>query len=331
MKIEYIRPGNNKNLSQIRELLALTGLNWDENVEVTVTISEDYELCATGSRQENVIKCVAVSPQYEGEGLIATIITELLKDAHADGFSHIFLFTKPQNMDVFGGLGFYPVAATPGTVLMENRRNGIADYVSALKQPGAVIPIGAVVANCNPFTNGHRYLIETASRQCGLVYLFILSEDRSEFSAETRLILAEECVRDLKNVAVRQTGDYLVSFATFPDYFIKDKAQAKQINYELDLTIFAENFAKPLGITRRYVGSEPSCTVTAGYNEKMRTILPAHGIEVVEIPRCAYGETIVSASAVRSFLAQGDLDEVRKLVPRAVYQYLEKVTKNERQ
>lgn len=331
MNIEYGRPVRGTKLSQTRELLALAGLDWDENVNVTVNITENDVLCATGSRQENVIKCVAASPQFAGEGYIAAIITELLKDAHADGFSHVFLFTKPQNADIFGGLGFYPVTAASGAVLMENRRGGIASYVASLKHPDAAGAIGAVVANCNPFTNGHRYLVETAASRCDFVYLFILSEDRSDFSAEARFMLAKEAVGDLKNVAVCQTGDYLVSFATFPDYFIKDKARAKEINYELDLAIFAESFASPLGITRRYVGSEPTCAVTAGYNRQMHKILPAHGIEVIEIPRCAHNGSAVSASAVRKLLAQGNLAEVKQFVPQSVYRYLERTCKNEPQ
>jgi [citrate (pro-3S)-lyase] ligase len=249
-------------------------------------------------------------------------VSELVKDAHAGGLSRVFIFTKPHNVDIFSGLGFYPVATTKDAALLENRRNGIADYVASLKRPEATGKIGAIVANCNPFTNGHRYLIETAAKDCGFVYLFILSEDLSEFSAETRLRLAQECTADLKNVAVCPTGDYLISYATFPDYFIKDKAQAKQINYGLDLKIFAESFAKPLGITRRYVGTEPTCTVTAGYNAAMLELLPESGVEVILVERREHDGQAVSASTVRKLLSAGKLEEVKNLVPEPVYRYL---------
>ena len=36
--------------------------------------------------------------------------------------------------------------------------------------------------NCNPFTKGHKYLIEKASKENDVVHLFILTEDKSEFS-----------------------------------------------------------------------------------------------------------------------------------------------------
>ena len=57
---------------------------------------------------------------------------------------------------------------------MENVRDGIGRYVRSLQHPkdnGGVI--GAAVMNCNPFTNGHRYLVETAASQCELLHLFV--------------------------------------------------------------------------------------------------------------------------------------------------------------
>jgi [citrate (pro-3S)-lyase] ligase len=322
VEIEYGRPLKGNRLESTRALLAAAGLDFDENAEATVNITENGALCATGSRQKNVLKCIAAAPEYKGEGLIATIVSELLKDAHAEGLTRLFIFTKPGNAEIFSGLGFYPVAATKDAVLLENRRNGIADYVKSLKRPEAAGKIGAVVANCNPFTNGHRYLIETAAKNCDFVYLFILSEDASEFPAEARLRLAQECTADLKNVAVCPTGDYLISYATFPDYFIKDKVQAKQINYALDLTVFAGHFARPLGITRRYVGTEPSCAVTAGYNAEMLKLLPEMGIEVALLERREHDGQAVSASTVRRLLAAGKLEDVKNLVPLPVYRYL---------
>ena len=58
------------------------------------------------------------------------------------------------------------------------------------QQKGGVI--GAAVMNCNPFTNGHRYLIETAASQCDTLHLFVLSEDRSVFPADVRYELVRE-------------------------------------------------------------------------------------------------------------------------------------------
>ncbi len=118
------------------------------------------------------------------------------------------------------------------------------------------------------------------------------------------------------------TGDYLISAATFPTYFIKDKAAASSMNHELDLGIFAQCFAKPLGISTRFVGDEPFCLVTAGYNRAMLDFLPRHGVSVVVIPRLASDGAAVSASRVRQLLRENNRDAIRRLVPPSTYESL---------
>ena len=66
--------------------------------------------------------------------------------------------------------------------------------------------MGAAVMNCDPFTLGHRYLIETAARECDRVFVFVLSEDRGHFPAADRLELVRQGTADLKNVTVLPTG-----------------------------------------------------------------------------------------------------------------------------
>ena len=61
-------------------------------------------------------------------------------------------------------------------------------------------------------------------------------------------------------------------------------------------------FAKEMGITVRYVGTEPLDPVTARYNEIMKETLPVKGIEVVEVPRLTVNGEIVSATKVREKL-----------------------------
>lgn len=43
--------------------------------------------------------------------------------------------------------------------------------------------------NANPFTNGHRYLIQQAAAQCDWLHLFLVKEDSSRFPYEDRLDL----------------------------------------------------------------------------------------------------------------------------------------------
>ena len=215
-----------------------------------------------------------------------------------------------------------PGSRTEDVLLMENRRCGVADFVSSLVLPPVEGVTGAAVMNCDPFTLGHRYLIETAARECERMYVFVLSEERGRFPAADRLELVRRGTSDLKNVVVCPTGPYLISQATFPTYFLRDKADAADIKCRLDMEIFASRFAPALGITRRYVGTEPLSPVTEAYNRAMESYLPPRGIEVREIRRRAAGETPVSASEVRSLLGSGREDRLRQLVPETTLAYL---------
>lgn len=327
METTYGHPLHGPDLEQTRSFLRGLGLNWEEGIEATVNLWEGGQLVATGSRQGNVLKCIGVSGSMQGEGLSATIVTELVKDAFAAGHQHLFLYTKPENLPFFSGLGFYTIASVPGAALLENRKNGVAKFVSQLRPTSPPGLIGCVVANCNPFTNGHLYLMEQAALACDFVHLFILSEDRSFFPADVRLQLAQQGTAHIKNLAVHSSGSYLISTATFPHYFTKDKADAKAIGSELDLAVFATHYAPPLRITRRFVGTEPFDRVTAAYNRQMLAYLPAHGVQVTEIPRREVEGDAVSASRVRKLLQQNNLADIRPLVPPTTYTYLEQMNR----
>lgn len=178
------------------------------------------------------------------------------------------------------------------------------------------------MANCNPFTRGHRYLLEQALSGCDFLHLFILSDGRSLFSAEERYEMVRQGIRGLDRIILHRTQDYMISAATFPTYFFKEKMQGQQANCKLDLELFGSKIAPELGITKRFVGSEPSCKVTKGYNEAMQALLPSYGIEVAEIERKQERDIPISASDVRKFLDTKEFDKIKALVPETVYAYL---------
>ena len=302
-------------------LLAHAGLEADEQVERTVLVWDGEALVATGSRQGGILKCIAVDEARQGEGLTATVLTALRQDAFEAGHSHLFLYTKPKNKWMFSSLFFYPVAQTADVLLMENRRGGVTDFVNSLPaSPGGVV--GAAVMNCNPFTRGHRYLIETAAKECDRLCVFVLSEDRSEFSARDRLEMVKLGTADLPNVTVLPTGPYLISSATFPTYFLKEREKAAEVHCRLDIAVFTKYFAPHFGITRRYVGTEPLSPMTARYNEALKQYLPPAGIELREIPRLESSGAPISASRVRQLLKEGGTAELEKLLPETTLMFL---------
>lgn len=333
---EYGTPFSGRKLDKLKDFLAGEGLSYDDTVEYTLLLSdEDGNIAATGSVSGNVFKCIAVSDEYQGEGLSATIITGLMKYALEKGREHIFLFTKPKNLAMFSDLGFYKIIRTEDVLFMENKRNGIKHFADELLESsksryaaftganGREPLCGAIVANCNPFTLGHRYLIETALKNCDLLHLFILSEDKSDFTTEERFAMVSEGIKDLPHIILHPTSDYLISQATFPTYFIKDKAKAEDANCELDVRIFCECLAETLNIKKRFAGTEPTDVVTNAYNEAMRRILPEYGIEFVEIKRVeTEGGVPVSAKEVRKLLKEGDYDALKALLPESTLKIL---------
>ncbi|MDR1713506.1 MAG: adenylyltransferase/cytidyltransferase family protein [Coriobacteriales bacterium] len=181
---------------------------------------------------------------------------------------------------------------------------------------------GSIVMNCNPFTNGHRYLIEYASSKVDHLYVFVVEEDKSEFKFEDRIKLVSEGVKDLPNVSVHPSGQFIISALTFVDYFGKSELQDKVIDPSGDVELFARYIAPTLGINVRFAGEEPFDNVTMQYNQTMERILPNYGIDFEVIARKQSDEEPISASRVRKLIKTQSWDEIAKLVPVVTLKYL---------
>ncbi len=322
MDIEIVSSLKGEKLNIWKAFLKKCELEADENVEKTVFVWEEDELVACGSISENLLKCIAVSETRQGEGLTATVLTALKNEALSSGQRHLFLYTKPKNEMMFSSLFFYPIAKTDKVLLMEDKKNGIGEFIASLPAKANGKTVGACVMNCNPFTLGHRYLIEEAAKECELLYVFVLSEDKSRFSAEERIEMVRRGTHDLKNVVVLPTGDYLISQKTFPTYFLKDRESVPNAQCELDIEIFTKHFAPRFNITRRYVGTEPNSPLTHAYNKELLKLLPQKNIEVKEIKRLEKDGKAISASDFRRLLDEGNLNAAKELVPKSTFDYI---------
>ena len=304
-------------LARTEAFLNKMGLKYEGGADYTVQlVSDSGDIVGSGSLCGKVLKYIAIDPALQGEGAALTLVSELVAEAMRRGIRKLFLFTKASNEMLFRGVGFYTLAATRDVCFMENGRSGLARWLDSV--PRLQGRVGACVMNCNPFTLGHRYLVETAASMVDSLYLFVVSEDSSRFSFKDRLAMVRLGTGDLDNVLVLPGGEYMISKATFPTYFIKEGADADSIYASLDVTLFGQKIAPALNISRRFVGTEPYCTVTNNYNEVMKQILPACGVEVVEIERTGG----ISASRVREALDNGDIDAVRALVPATTADYI---------
>ncbi len=305
-----------------------------------VVISRDEdgdEILAGGGLDGNVIKCVAVSEAARGEGLMNILVSRLIALAREEGIESVKAFTKPENVGIFKSLGFTLLASAPRAVLMENGGGGLPEYekyLTSLARPGRN---GAIVMNANPFTKGHLWLIGQAASRVDNLYVIVVKEDRSRFPYAERKAMIEAGCAGLGNVTVCEGSDYAISAATFPTYFLKRLDEATDTQIALDLDLFVNHIAKPLGVTVRFAGSEPEDALTRRYNELMAEILPnkpnpepispaAEPVVAttffVEIPRLEQNGKPISATSLRRALDKGDLKEAMEYVPESSVSYL---------
>ncbi|WP_316862441.1 [citrate (pro-3S)-lyase] ligase [uncultured Cohaesibacter sp.] len=312
--------------AEIVKLLAECGLDYEQHIEAFIVCREAGKLVACAGFQKGIIKDVAITSSMRGGALSLRLVSEITYLAHSRGYSTLFVYTEPHNAEFFMGCGFYPLVEVPKqTTLLENTPVGIKYYCKTLtRQRVEGKKIGCVVANANPFTLGHLYLITEAAKRCEWLHLFIVREDASLFSYSDRFELARKMTADIPNLTLHEGSMYMVSRATFPAYFFKDKGMVGQCRTAVDLLLFRKYIGPSLGITHRFVGTEPFCDTTRKYNNDMKYWLQepssvAWPVKVVELERTKRDGIAVSASEVRRLLAKGNLERIKKLVPAPTY------------
>ena len=308
---------------QARALLRSQGLEMPGPVDYGVAAWRGSAMIATGFRGGDVLMGLCVEPSFRGEGVSLSLVNELLRQAVECGRGRLFIFTKPSEVSFFAGIGFSLVSAVPGhAALLEWGVTGFGDWIGGLMpdEPDPA-PVGAVVLNANPFTLGHRHLLESAARRCRTVYAFVVEADCSAFPFADRLRLVREGTAHIPQCRVLPGGAYIISLATFPSYFSGAERHAAN-HAALDLHLFGQRIAPALSIRARFVGTEPVSAVTATYNRTMRDILPGYGIEVCELDRIETRGAVISASTVRARLSEGNVAAALDLVPPTTAAYL---------
>lgn len=357
MEIQTLNPTTPRQRQRIEAFLKRNGLRFDDMHYYAAVTNDDGEMIAGGGLKGNVIKCVAVDDAHKGEAIANTLISHLIAHANEEGHSNVKLFTKPKNRQLFESLSFRLLAEAPEAVLMETGIGGINNTVEALKKikeegevckennqecrkeektnlnittpqhlnPSTPQPLttttplrGVVVMNCNPFTLGHRYLIEQAAKQVERLFVMVVREDCSLFAYAERKAMVEQGVEHLENVTVIDGSEYAISQATFPTYFLKRLDDAADTQMLLDLDLFSRHIAPALGATVRFVGTEPTDRLTRRYNQLMHEVLA----DVRETARLEKEGNAVSASRVRKAMEQGDMNVIRQLVPPTTLPYI---------
>jgi [citrate (pro-3S)-lyase] ligase len=322
-RLDYAK--NERSREAWEKLLEMAGLRPDHPYTAVYGIYKDGQLVATGARDGARIKCIAIRDDYRGGAVFHELLSGMITETLDDGVERLFLYTTPDAVQSFTHLGFRLLAQIDnGISFMERGTPTIDDYIGLLKEQrinyekehGAISgPVESIVMNANPFTKGHRALIEDALSRSERLHLFILSEDVSSVPTETRVKLVMDGTADLRGIIYHPTDSYIISRTHFPSYFLKRESDMTETQARLDAVLFRDRIAPALGITNRTVGDEPHDAVTALYNDCL-----AHefrdSIKLTVMPRIRTekGE-IISASRVRGMLMSGQIKEIEPLVP----------------
>ena len=312
----------------IRSFLSRFELKYREDTECSLYIEENTEIVATVSYTKNIIMHLAVSPRMQGENVASILVSEVISRFRANGIFGYRVFTKPEYLSLFENMGMRVLIEEKEFVALEGGVSNINDTVNALvtkvamELGGIDSDTAAIVINGNPFTEGHMALVEYALARHSRLLLFVLEENSSEFSFKERISLAFLATRPYADrVSVLPSTDYIVSRATFPDYFLHTADDTTRAYAKYDALIFEKYFMKPLGIVKRYFGTEESEYMKI-YNSTMLEVLKDK-IEVVD--RFTKGREVISAKSVRALLNSGRHAEALSYIPtpcRAVFSML---------
>ncbi len=310
-------------INDAKGIIIENNLNFDSSVDYTIGLFKDKTLIGTGSLLKNVIKLVAIKKNYQGENLLAIIVTNLIKELTKRKIVKYFVFTDLGSAPYFQSLSFSLIAKTNKVAFFENSLFPIQETLKEISE-NLSLKVGstaAVVVNCNPLTNGHLYLIEKASRENANLLVFVVEENKSLFAFEERFSLVKEATKHLSNVHVLPSTKYLISSLTFPTYFLKDLTSHAKAQMELDTVIFNNYFIPIFKIDKRYVGSEEVDPFTSSYNEILKKYLKE---KLIIVERLKVNNQVVSASLVRKFYQEKNFEKLKPLVPTATYNFLKR-------
>ncbi|MCF7930665.1 MAG: GNAT family N-acetyltransferase [Acholeplasmataceae bacterium] len=310
-----------KALEKVKALLEDQGLLFEDKVTHTIGVYDQDQLVATGSLYENVIKMIAIDQKYQGENLTSTIMTALVQKLHEQKIEKYFLFTTPKNIPIFEPFSLSLIIKNDDIVLFENSIETIVEKLTSINQKLKLNPgqTAAIVMNCNPVTYGHLYLIRKCSMENENVIIFLVEENKSIFPFDVRYELLKKSIKDLENVHILPSTQYIISRATFPTYFLKELNAASRAFMKLDISIFMKYFMPIFKIDRRYVGDEPLDPTTNAYNETMKEMLQER---LVIVKRLEHDGSAVSASRVRKMASHHDYQGIKEIAPIATYKFL---------
>lgn len=268
--------GHTATRQQWEALLAAVGLKTDPPYSSVYGIFDKGRLVATGARDHNRLKCVAVDPELQGGSLFSQLLTGIIAHAFDLGINKLYLYAKPAALTSFGRVGFHPLVSSPeGVTLMERGRPSFDQYLEERRLETEDYdrnygrPKGSVeslVIRSDPFTAPEIALAAEAADRADRVHLFVMGGEK----AMNRL---RERTGQLRGVIYHPAQGYFIPAGLFPSYHLADREEAVKTQAALDALLLRDRFAPVLGITGRTVLEDPSDPHQLLYNRTTESFL----------------------------------------------------------
>jgi [citrate (pro-3S)-lyase] ligase len=217
------------------------------------------------------------------------------------------------------------------SVVDYNVNSLISEYKNELKKKNIVVDstttIGASVMSCNPFTVGHRYLVETGARMFDVFVVFLMQEGMNLiFDKEDCSNLVRIGVNDLENVIVVDMPE-MFSYQTFwPEYndlMLRHSKNFVGLNTYKLLDVVRQGFNK-MNIDHFICGIETDDNITRQHITQAKYLFNQRGINVICIPRkkMTKGIKSISGTKCRELLKQHNYDELTGILQKSVVKYI---------
>lgn len=317
-EIKKLNLSSEYNLNKLEEFYLENGLEPVVPDEVAV-LMEDGEWLGVSGRSGELLLGFATKASIRGEGALDLLLSFWIRDTFGKEDT-LFLFTKRENIPQFRSGGFVELARTDQSAFLIRSEQSVHQMLgSPVKKTGRV---GGIVVHANPTTLGHLSLIQRAKKELDYLFVFLLSNDQL-LPYEIRREMLNRALDDIgmENVEVVDGGSLVISRATFPSYFLKDRQLIDREHAIIDALIFKNYVAPEFGITTRFLGDEPLDKSTAIYNEVLQEYLPPE-IEVKIVKRVEHDGMPISATRVRRKFLAGDWEGLDKLVPQTTIEVL---------
>ncbi len=254
-------------------LLKVSGLGTDPPYSAVYGIHANDQLVATGARDGNRLKCVAVDPAYRRGPFFGQLLTAMIADAFDLGIGKLFLYTMQEASLSFQRVGFRPLAVTPeGVTLMERGRPALADYLENLRRESGFAAPGEA-----PEALESLVLDRSLASQAGTLAQNALMRARQVLilvvggGADLRLV--RQHLGNLPGVSCFPADGYLVAIDSFPRYFLPDPAERIRAQAKVDALFFRDQIVPALGITHRTLPAQPGDPVQSAYYQTLAPLL----------------------------------------------------------